>query len=319
MRDIPYHRTIVTKYVDSELKKGQMTAYDFDKNHNLVSQTSTDITNGKNIYIGSRGTMFKTIAVGDDLYRFDLRAPYITAYKQTADGEYTMLKPYYIGQLSEFNHLEGVKKIGDEIFVFVDHYMNAGGAKYHVASYNIADDSWTDRKKFSNDYEKTHMTDIYYNGSVFYMPMRKGAYLYHMTYDPAEDSWSMTRQNSSSISSYGVSHIGNTGDKAYYYSYYSIITYNFADKKTTQTGVSALKNDQARSGFVKNGEIIFACESGFRTYAPETNRLGDAVARYDRLNVLAISLFMETSPQPFSCLSRLRKYVNCLPLHYIQN
>ena len=272
-----YHRTIVTKYVDSELKKGQMTAYGFDNNHNLVSQTSTDITNGKNIYIGSRGTMFKTIAVGDDLYRFDLRAPYITAYKQTADGEYTMLKPYYIGQLSEFNYLEGVKKIGDEIFVFVDYYTGGGVAKYHVASYNITDDSWTDRKKFSNDYEKTHMTDIYYNGSVFYMPMRKGRYFYHMTYDPAEDSWFITRQGSTYYSEYGVSHIGVIGDKAYYFSYDDLVTYSFTDQKITTKTVGALKRDRARSGFVKNGEIIFACESGFRTYDPETNRLGDAV------------------------------------------
>ena len=36
------------------------------------------------------------------------------------------------------------------------------------------------------------------------------------------------------------------------------------------------------------------------------------VARYDRLNVFAIFLFTGTNPQPFPCLSRLRKHIYCV-------
>ena len=37
-----------------------------------------------------------------------------------------------------------------------------------------------------------------------------------------------------------------------------------------------------------------------------------STARYDRLNVFAIFLFMGTNPQPFPCLSRLRKHIYCV-------
>ncbi len=271
------YATVVTRYTDAENKKGSMTVYEFDRSHDLVSEIRTDITNGKNTYIESQGATFDTMTFDGDLYRFNVKSPYITGYKQTPEGEYTILKPFYIGKLPENIYIGGVKKIGDELFVFVDYYTTGGDTIYIVSSYNITNDDWTSRAKFTNTYAKVRISNIYYNGSVFYMPMRKSDYFYHMTYDPAEDSWYIARHSATSYSEYGVSHLGNTGDTAYYCSNYNVVTYSFENKSFTYTTVGDIKKESGRRGFVKNGEIFIFCESGIRKYDPVTKRLQDTI------------------------------------------
>lgn len=58
---------------------------------------------------------------------------------------------------------------------------------------------------------------------------------------------------------------------------------------------------------------IHGCDGRYRNILKQIKlKADDHLARYDRLNVFAIFLFMETNPQPFPCLSRLRKHIYCV-------
>ena len=68
----------------------------------------------------------------------------------------------------------------------------------------------------------------------------------------------------------------------------------------------------ALSGAIYRNPFISSLSRCSYSFDPWHQYYALDMARYDRLNVFAIFLFMGTNPQPFPCLSRLRKHIYCV-------